>query len=284
MFVSRDNLASEISINYSTDDIKTKLKVSGADDLNIREVNLGQNYIMNLSYYHNLDWMEQDLFEKYDDYLEAVKEYTPQYTEVMQNWVGAYNRWNDFMHAVPVEGNVVLVGDKFEKLYCVKTPINNAYSKSTIDEQTETIDVLYSDSECATEIDKTTLSNNEQFVVQGYAFAYDSTNKNFKYIRNVTEDNLNGKDGLIDKLTLYHVNEDINYSITDNILLRLKNQNSDIATIRIYNANETGTNAERKANPDYKIQVVVVYAQSGITSAAKLYSMDQWIYGRITAE
>ena len=284
VFVSRDNLASEISINYSTDDIKTKLKVSGADDLNIREVNLGQNYIMNLSYYHNLDWMEQDLFEKYDDYLEAVKEYTPQYTEVMQNWVGAYNRWNDFMHAVPVEGNVVLVGDKFEKLYCVKTPINNAYSKSTIDEQTETIDVLYSDSECATEIDKTTLSNNEQFVVQGYAFAYDSTNKNFKYIRNVTEDNLNGKDGLIDKLTLYHVNEDINYSITDNILLRLKNQNSDIATIRIYNANETGTNAERKANPDYKIQVVVVYAQSGITSAAKLYSMDQWIYGRITAE
>ena len=284
VFVSRDNLASEISINYSTDDIKTKLKVSGADDLDIREVNLGQNYIMNLSYYHNLDWMEQDLFERYDAYLKAVKEYTPQYTDAMQNWVGAYNQWNDFMHAVPVEGNVVLVGDKFEKLYCVKTPINNAYSKSTIDGPTEVIDVLYSDSKCENEIDKAALSNNEQFVVQGYAFAYDSTNKNFKYVRNVTEENLSGKDGLIDKLTLYHVNEDINYSITDNILLRLKNQNSDIATIRIYNANETGTNAERKANPDYKIQVVVVYAQSGITSAAKLYSMDQWIYGRITAE
>ena len=119
VFVSRDNLASQININYSTDNIKTKLKVSGADDLDIREVNLGQNYIMNLSYYHTLDWMEQDLFDKYDNYLEAVEEYKPQYTEAMQNWVGAYNKWNDFMNAVPVEGNVVLVGDPFKKLYCV---------------------------------------------------------------------------------------------------------------------------------------------------------------------
>jgi hypothetical protein len=289
VFISRDNLANEINIKYSTDDIKTKLKVSGADDLDIREVNLGKNYIMNLDYYHTLDWMEQDLFERYDDYLDAVKEYNPRYTETMQNWVGAYNKYNDFMNAVPAEGNVVLVGDPFEKLYCTYTPINTAYSQTTITDTTTTLDTLYSKYDKSTnqysdEIDKTSLSDGTQFVVQGYSFAYDKTNDNFKYINNVTETNLNGKNGLIDKLTLYHVNEDINYSVVDNYLLRLRNKDSDIASIRIYNANTTGTDAERKANPDYKIQVIIAYAQSGITSAAKTYSMKQWIKGELTAQ
>ena len=284
VFISRDNLANEININYSTDNIKTKLKVSGADDLDIREVNLGKNYIMNLDYYHTLDWMEQDLFEKYADYLKAVEEYTQQYTDAMQKWVGAYNKWNDLMNAVPAEGNVVLVGDLFEKLYCLKTPINNAYSKTTITETTETVDELYSDSKYLNQIDKSTLSDGDQFVVQGYAFEYDSDNDNFSYVRNVTEDNLNGKDGLIEELTLYHVNEDINSSVTDNYLLRLRNKNSDIASIRIYNANTTGSDLERKENPDYKIQVVIVYAQSGITGAAKVYSMEEWIEGKLTSE
>ena len=122
VFISRENLASEININYSTDDIKTKLKVSGADGLDVREVNLGKNYIFNLDYYHTSDWMEQDLFEAYNRYLDAVKLYTPQYTLAAQRRVAAYNRYNDLMNAVPADGNVVLVGDEFKKLYCVYAP------------------------------------------------------------------------------------------------------------------------------------------------------------------
>ena len=297
IYISRQNLANQIQVKYSTDDIKTKLKVSGADDMDIREVNLGKNYIMNLDFYHgknndgtpNYDWMEQDLYEAYDDYLDAVELYSPQYTEEMQKWVAAYNKWNDLMNAVPTDGNVVLVGDPFEKLYCIYTPINTAYSNINIDDTILTIDVLYtkydkSKGEYSEEINKSTLSDGTQFVVQGYAFEYDSTNNNFKYVRNVTVDNLNGKDGLIDKLTLYHINEDINLVAKDNILLRLKNKNSDIATIRIYNANEEGTDNDRKAHPDYKIHVVITYAQNGITGAAKTYTMSEWINGLLTAE
>ena len=283
VFISRDNLANEININYSTDDIKTKLKVSGADDLDIREVNLGQNYIMNLSYYHNLDWMEQDLFEAYDDYLDAVEEYTPKYTEAMQNWVGAYNKWNAFVNAIPAEGNVVLVGDSFEKLYCMYTPINTAYLKPTLTDSNinSVVDDLYSDEKCTVIIDKALLSDKETFVVQGYKYIYQSSSHNFKCESNLITDNLNT---LTEKLTLYHVNEDINYSITDNYLLRLKNKNSDLVSIRIYNANTTGTDTDRKAKPDYQIQVVITYAQSGITSAAKTYTMSEWIRGELTAE
>lgn len=123
VYISRDNLANEINIKYSTDDIKTKLKVSGADSLDIREVNLGKNHIINLDYYHNFEWMEQDLYEQYKHYKEAVATYSPKYEEAVQGWVAAYNKWNDLMNAVPAEGNVVLVGDEFKKLYCVYTPI-----------------------------------------------------------------------------------------------------------------------------------------------------------------
>ena len=134
VFISRENLASEININYSTDDIKTKLKVSGSDSLDIREVNLGKNYIVNLDYYHTPEWMEPDLFEAYDNYLETVTEYSTQYTQATQSWVGAYNKWNDLMNAVPADGNVVLVGDEFKKLYCVYAPqYEEGADQSTID-------------------------------------------------------------------------------------------------------------------------------------------------------
>ena len=122
VYISKENLANEVNVKVSSDNIKTKLKVSGADDLDIREVNLGKNYIMNLDYYHNLDWMEQDLYEKYQDYIDAIELYSPQYTTAMQGWVKAYNSWNELMNAVPADGNIVRVGDEFKKLYCIFVP------------------------------------------------------------------------------------------------------------------------------------------------------------------
>ena len=292
VFISRDNLANEININYSTDDIKTKLKVSGADDLDIREVNLGQNYIMNLGYYHTLDWMEQDLFEAYDDYLDAVEEFTPQYTEAMQNWVGAQNKHNDLMNAVPAEGNVVLVGDEFKKLYCVYSPIDTAYLPQTVtdaDLDVLVVDNLYSLKDNAAVIDKSDLKDMATFAVQGYRFVYVKTDNNFKCLESMASYNKRILVGEEDepqkgKLSLYHVNEDINANVADNILLRLNNKASDVATIRIYNANQNGTDEDRKRKPDYKIQVLVVDAQSGISRAAQTYTIDEWVQGKLTAE
>ena len=51
VYVTFDNLAQEVNISYSADDIKTVLTVKGADDFNIREVNMGLPYIVDLSYY-----------------------------------------------------------------------------------------------------------------------------------------------------------------------------------------------------------------------------------------
>ena len=277
IFISRENLASEINIKYSSDDIKTKLKVSGSDNLNIREINLGKNYIMNLDFYHTPDWMEQDLFEAYDKYLDAIEENTPLYAEAVQGWVAANNQYNDLMHAVPADGNVVLVGDSFEKLYCTYSPIDTAYySKAITDEDIgKFVDTLYSDEDCTTPIDELLLSNGDTYVVQGYQFKYTLNSQNFKCIRHVTEDS--ALSSLEDKLKQYHVNEDTKANISDNILLRLRNKDSDTATIRIYNAGE-------KDVPEYLIQCIFVGASSGIESDPATYTLKQWINGNLTAE
>lgn len=146
VYVSKDNLASETKVKYSSDNIKTKLVVTGADNFDIREVNLGRNEIMDLSFYHTLDWMEQDLHDKYVDYLAEIKEaqtgkrangqtstkYPVSYADAMQNWVSANNRYNDLMHAIPAESNTLLVGDEFRKLFCVYTPTDDANNQEKV--------------------------------------------------------------------------------------------------------------------------------------------------------
>lgn len=68
VYVTFDNLAQQMNISYSADDIKTVLTVKGADDLDIREVNNGLPYIVDLSYFHTVDWMGQDLYDAYNKY------------------------------------------------------------------------------------------------------------------------------------------------------------------------------------------------------------------------
>lgn len=71
VYVSFDNLAQEANISYSAEDIKTVLTVKGQDNLDIREVNMGLPYIVDLSYYYTVDWMGQDLYNAYTEYLKT---------------------------------------------------------------------------------------------------------------------------------------------------------------------------------------------------------------------
>ena len=81
VYVSFENLAQEVNISYSADDIKTVLTVKGADDLNIREVNMGLPYIVDISYYYNVDWMGQELFDAYTAYIKKSNSFQTQYEE-----------------------------------------------------------------------------------------------------------------------------------------------------------------------------------------------------------
>lgn len=240
VYVSRANLANEISLSYSTDDIKTKLKVTGSDDLNIRDINLGKNYIMNLSYYHTREWMEDDLYEAYQGYLDAVEDNRKPYKTAQQGWVSANKKYNELMNAIPAEGGVLLKGDEFTKLYCIYSPTPTAYVKDKIVVDTDintTVSDLYSDEEYTKLIDKKNLQDEDEFVVQGYAFKYQKNSNNFKCVRNIMT--TSALTALIKKLNLYHVDDDVYGTDKDNVLLMLKNNDGDSATIRIYDPHQT---------------------------------------------
>ena len=326
-FISKDNLASQVSVKYSADNIKTKLTVTGGEDLNIREVNLDRNEIMNLSFYHNLDWMEQDLFDAYNKYLDAIKEaetgldfyglpsrkFPMSHSDAVKKWVAAQNKYNDLMHTVPVENDTVLVGDEFKKLYCTYTPIDTAFSDKTIsptNQEVEELDELWHDSARTILIDKSTLSDGTMFIVQGYVYTYNSADDTFEY--NSDAATTTSLKALIKKLNQYHVDDDTNGNKTDNVLLKLKNANGDVATIRIYdpkikysgdydpdktyyqqkvsasgittyvkltitNATEFTTYAKNSLyTNNYTIQCVVVMADSGLSSNPSYWSMEDW--------
>lgn len=245
VYISKNNLASECSVKYSSDNIKTKLVVTGSDDLDIREVNLGRNEIMDLSFYHTEDWMEKDLFERYSDYLDEIEEaqtgvdkkglsskkYPISYPDAMQGWVSANNRYHDLMHAVPSEDNVLLVGDEFKKLFCIYTPIDSAYAKDTIiTNSTAAVTELYYDEKCT--IPVTDMKDGTTHVVQGYKLTYSLAEPpQWKVGENMAD---NSMSALVKKLNQYHIYEDIQGNKNDNVLLKLKNAKSDVVTIRIY--------------------------------------------------
>ena len=81
VYVTFQNLAQEVNISYSADDIKTVLTVKGAEDLDIREVNMGLPYIVDISYYYTVDWMGQELFDAYTKYIKKSGAYKDEYTE-----------------------------------------------------------------------------------------------------------------------------------------------------------------------------------------------------------
>ena len=330
VFISKDNLASECKVSYSSDNIKTKLVVTGSDNLDIREINLGSNSIMDLSFYHTPEWMEQDLFDAYEHYLEELKEaetgldrfgmasetYPMAYSDAVKGWVSANNRWNDLMNAVPAEGNVVLVGDQFEKLYCSYSPLNSAYCNITINEGTVSVETntLFLDEGFTKPIP--TPSDKDMYVVQGALLIYDYDNSRF----NVDFDYNTRKTALIRQLNLYHVDDDTEADKQDNILLKLKNSNSDVATIRIYDRRKIATEYEEEVSyyvknedeswreekepitngtefnsakatyedrlytNDFYIQSVVVSASTGTSEDPDEYPILRWIKGELTSE
>ena len=333
VLISKDNLASEVKVSYSSDNIKTKLVVTGSDNLDIREVNLGSNEIMDLSFYHTEDWMEQDLFEAYDDYLDALQEaetgldkfghpsvvYPMSYPDAMKGWVSANNRWSDLMNEVPAEGNVVLVGDEFKKLYCTFSPINTAYCRITVGSGTQYVETkdLYLDEAYTKPIP--TPTDTDMYVVQGALLVYSKTDSKFK----VDMEWDAKKFALIKKLNQYHVDEDTNANKQDNILLKLKNSSSDVVTIRIYDKREEATSYDERlqyytkdkngkysetniifkddtdfntkktefakdgttiwAN-NYHVHSIVVKASSGASEALDEYPIIDWIKSTLTAE
>ena len=85
VFVTYGNLSQEIKVNYDADSIKTVLTVTFGDDNDIREVNLGLPYIVDLSYYCTPEWLGQDLYDDWITYQEKCNSKQPEYIQNSQD-------------------------------------------------------------------------------------------------------------------------------------------------------------------------------------------------------
>ena len=262
VFISRENLASALDIKYSTDDIKTKLKITGSDTLDIRDVNLGQNYILNLSYYNTPMWLGSELYSKYNTYADDLEKYTSKYKELISAWSAVYNEYSDLMNYVPVEPRVMLIGDVFDKLYCVygkfrRTLEYDGTKKYYTYEKGKYIEVSPAREEV---IDK----------------------KNYYYIENVDAQ----LESLQTKLNTYKVDQENDgtrspIAKTDDVLLTLENDDSDSVTIRIrYSTNNTNDKPDKSA---YRVFRTLTRASTG-TSSTMEFSLSDWIEGNLTAK
>ena len=101
IYVALDTLGSNAKIDYSADDIKTCLYVYGADDLTIREVNLGLPYILNIDYYNTIDWLGQDLYDAYQRYTKKIDANREPFSKLMLQWDDLYNQKSKLYNAVP---------------------------------------------------------------------------------------------------------------------------------------------------------------------------------------
>ena len=89
--ISYSNLAKNVNISSSTDDIKTCLKVTGADDLSIREVNMGYDKIYNIGYFHDLKYMSQGLYDTYAQWIELWNSKVDDYEKLVIQYQSFYN-------------------------------------------------------------------------------------------------------------------------------------------------------------------------------------------------
>ena len=80
VLISFENLSQEVNVSYDADAIKTVLTVTYGDDYDIREANLGLPYLTDISYYYNVDWMGQDLYDAYTKYLQKSNDSQAEYT------------------------------------------------------------------------------------------------------------------------------------------------------------------------------------------------------------
>lgn len=91
VFVSFDNLIQEANVSYNVDDIRTVLTVTYGDDHDIREANLGLPYLTDISYFHTVEWMGQDLYDAYNNYVNKSNSYQTEYSKNSKEIL----HWND---------------------------------------------------------------------------------------------------------------------------------------------------------------------------------------------
>ena len=104
IYISMRNLAKSIDITCEDRSIYTCYNVAGGDGLdNINQVNFGTSYIEDLSYYMCYPYMEQNLIDKYQSWLDFREIQREHYIHSSKQYQYEYASALEFKNRVPIE-------------------------------------------------------------------------------------------------------------------------------------------------------------------------------------
>lgn len=88
--ISKKNVLKDYIKDDSEDQIITKMRVIGGDDGNggnvdIRSINFGRNYLINLDYFMTTEWVDQSLVNAYNTYKTAISDASSSYNTAISN-------------------------------------------------------------------------------------------------------------------------------------------------------------------------------------------------------
>lgn len=115
VYVSKNNLAQEISLQSNKDEIKNCFRVQGGDDtINayVRALNIsGSNYIFKFDAFQQED-MPKELIDRLKEYQEDVESKKPKYQQILNNLFKAYDRLSELKSSM-MPGNADESVDKW---------------------------------------------------------------------------------------------------------------------------------------------------------------------------
>lgn len=148
VYMTFDNLSKNVNISYTADDIKTMITVTGDEDLDIREVNFGLPYILDLSYYHTIEWMGQKLYDKFSAYQNKLENSREAFRNLSYNINEANEELEDLQGRSSdtlTDGKMTLFLEFLTNFYHYIKDTKDAYMPDTtlLDELTEQFIGLY---------------------------------------------------------------------------------------------------------------------------------------------
>lgn len=138
--ISHKNLASSFSVNTSDDDIKTYLKLTGEDELTIREINMGYDGIYILDYYHDPEFMTQGLYDAFTAWKEKRAGYEKEYTEILAAYQNQITELNKLLYYGESDGNLTKVADILAVPEETAEEVFGKYSKNGLQDLIDIID------------------------------------------------------------------------------------------------------------------------------------------------
>lgn len=142
IYLSFDNLMTNFEMSEDSDDIITKLYVSG-QDLDIRQVNpLGTNYLINIDYYKNSDWMSNGLITALNAWETAVSSNESAYSQKIASLSTKRQELTTL-----ISERVTLEGEKkvYDNVIAVRIAAGYTDDRITIGETEITSDMTYSE-------------------------------------------------------------------------------------------------------------------------------------------